>query len=268
MRVVETRRDLRAASPDVRRGVVMTMGALHEGHASLIRAAQARDEHVTVTIFVNPLQFGAGEDLDRYPRSLRADLDMCERLGVDTVYTPQPDDVYPRPPRVTVDPGALGTQLEGAARPGHFEGVLTVVLKLMHIIRPVDAYFGEKDYQQLTLIRAMALDFNLGVSIVGVPTTREADGLAMSSRNVYLSSQQRARAVAIPRAMRVAASRTHAPDIAAVAAEQLVDLDVDYAVVRSTDLGPAEPGAGRLLIAARVGTTRLLDNCAVEVRSV
>lgn len=246
----------------------MTMGALHEGHASLIRAARDRDEHVTVTIFVNPMQFGAGEDLEHYPRSLQADLDMCERLGVDTVYTPQPADVYPRQPRVTVDPGALGKQLEGAARPGHFEGVLTVVLKLMHLTRPDDAYFGEKDYQQLTLIRSMAVDLNLGVSVHGVPTTREADGLAMSSRNVYLSAEQRAQAAAIPRAMRVAARETHASDIEAVAAEHLAGLDIDYAVVRSTDLGPAEPGAGRLLIAARVGTTRLLDNCAVEVRSV
>lgn len=268
MRVVESRRDLLADSGDSRRGVVMTMGALHDGHASLIRAARDLDEHVTVTIFVNPTQFGPNEDLDKYPRTLEADLQMCERLGVNTVYVPQPQDVYPRPPRVTVDPGPLGTELEGAVRPGHFAGVLTVVCKLLHLTAPDDAFFGEKDYQQLTLIRAMVEDLDLGVNVVGVPTEREPDGLARSSRNVYLSEQQRAAAVAIPRALAAGAARTDASEIVAAARQELAGLDVDYVEVRATDLGPAEVGEGRLLIAARLGTTRLLDNCAVEVRSL
>lgn len=268
MRVVEDRRDLIIDSPDARRGVVMTMGALHEGHASLIRAAREQDDHVTVTIFVNPLQFSAGEDLDKYPRTLQSDLEMCESLGVNCVYAPRAAQVYPREPRVTVDPGQLGRELEGAARPDHFRGVLTVVLKLLQLTRPKDAFFGEKDYQQLILIRSMAYDLDLGVNIVGVATSREADGLARSSRNVYLSAEQRARAAAIPKALVAAAREGDAAVIEEVAARHLVGLDVDYAVVRSADLGPAEVGVGRLLIAARVGTTRLLDNCAVEVRSV
>ena len=268
MSVIESRHDLLADSGDSRRGVVMTMGALHEGHAALIRAARDRDEHVTVTIFVNPLQFGEGEDLDRYPRTLDQDLELCERLGVNTVFAPTPSQVYTRPALVTVNPGALGRQLEGAARPGHFEGVLTVVLKLMQLTRPDDAFFGEKDYQQLTLIRSMVRDFDLGVNVVGVETAREPDGLARSSRNVYLSDEQRAAAAAIPRALRAAAGRTDVTEIEAVATDHLHDLDVDYVEVRSADLSPPVPGVGRLLVAARVGSTRLLDNCAVEVRSV
>ncbi|HPE13298.1 MAG: pantoate--beta-alanine ligase [Actinobacteria bacterium] len=267
MRVVTSRDELGRGSGG-RRGVVMTMGALHEGHASLIRAARERDDEVTVTIFVNPMQFGAGEDLDRYPRTLQADLELCENLGVDTVYTPAVADVYRRPPLVTINPGVLGTELEGAARPGHFEGMLTVVFKLLQLTRPHDAFFGEKDYQQLTLIRSMAMDLDLDVDIVGVQTAREADGLARSSRNVYLSTEQRAQAAAIPRALQAAAHETDADTIAAVAAEHLAGLDVDYAVVRSSQMGPVQPGEGRLLVAARVGSTRLLDNCAVEVRSV
>lgn len=143
MRIVHSRTDLVRRFRDARRGVVMTMGALHDGHASLIRAARDRDDHVTVTIFVNPTQFAAGEDLDKYPRTMDADLALCEALGVNTVYMPTPDDVYVRPSLVTVDPGELGTQLEGAARPTHFRGVLTVVNKLLHLTRPDDAFFGE-----------------------------------------------------------------------------------------------------------------------------
>lgn len=176
--------------------------------------------------------------------------------------------MYRRPPLVTINPGVLGTELEGAARPGHFEGMLTVVFKLLQLTRPHDAFFGEKDYQQLTLIRSMAMDLDLDVDIVGVQTAREADGLARSSRNVYLSTEQRAQAAAIPRALQAAAHETDADTIAAVAAEHLAGLDVDYAVVRSSQMGPVQPGEGRLLVAARVGSTRLLDNCAVEVRSV
>lgn len=266
--MVNSRRDLLTDSGDSRRGVVMTMGALHEGHVALIRAARELDEHVTVTIFVNPTQFGPAEDLSRYPRSLAEDLALCERLGVNTVYAPDPADVYPREPRVTVDPGRLGTELEGAARPTHFRGVLTVVLKLLQLTSPDDAYFGEKDYQQLTLVRSMVDDLDLGVNIVAVPTAREPDGLARSSRNVYLSPEERIRAGAIPRALRAAAAHGRVGAIEAVAAEHLAGLDVDYAVVRDVDLGPPQPGPGRLLVAARVGRTRLLDNCAVEVSSL
>jgi pantoate--beta-alanine ligase len=266
MRVVEARTDLMTDSGDSRRGVVMTMGALHEGHASLIRAARDLDEHVTVTIFVNPLQFGAHEDLDRYPRTLQADLELCERLGVNTVYVPPAADVYPRQPVVTVDPGPLADELEGAVRPGHFRGVLTVVCKLLHLTRPDDAFFGEKDYQQLTLIRAMVADLDLGVNVVGVSTSREPDGLARSSRNVYLSAEERRQAAAIPRALAAGAARHEPADIEAAARAELDGLAVDYVAVRDPALGAPIPGAGRLLVAARLGRTRLLDNCAVEVR--
>ena len=266
MRVVESRADLHTDSGDSRRGVVMTMGALHDGHAALIRAARDLDEHVTVTIFVNPLQFGPAEDLDRYPRTLQADLDLCERLGVNTVYIPPVADVYPREPVVTVDPGPLGAELEGAARPTHFRGVLTVVCKLLQLTAPDDAFFGEKDYQQLTLVRAMVADLDLGVSIVGVPTAREADGLARSSRNVYLTAEQRERAAAIPQALAAGAAQHTPAAIQAAARAALQGLEVDYAEVRGPELGPPQPGPGRLLVAVRLGSTRLLDNCAVEVR--
>lgn len=268
MRVVETRADLRTDSGDARRGVVMTMGALHEGHADLIRAARDRDDHVTVTIFVNPTQFAATEDLGKYPRTLDADLRLCEQLGVNTVYVPQVSDVYPRDPVVTVDPGPLGAELEGAVRPTHFAGVLTVVCKLLHLTRPDDAFFGEKDYQQLTLIRSMVTDLDLGVNVVAVPTAREADGLARSSRNVYLTAEQRALAVAIPEALAAGALHHQPADIEAAAWDRLSDLNLDYAEVRSADLGPPSVGEGRLLIAARLGTTRLLDNCAVHLEAL
>lgn len=268
MRVVESRDDLNTDSGDSRRGVVMTMGALHEGHASLIRAARDMDEHVTVTIFVNPTQFAAGEDLDRYPRTLQSDLELCESLGVNTVYVPTVQEVYRRDPMVTVDPGVLGSELEGASRPGHFSGVLTVVCKLLHLTRPDDAFFGEKDYQQLTLIKAMVTDLDLGVHVVGVPTSREDDGLARSSRNVYLSDQERQAAGAIPRALQSGAAQSDATAIVEAAVAELDGLDVDYVELRDPDLGPVRVGEGRLLVAARLGTTRLLDNCAVEVESV
>lgn len=268
MRVVESRADLNTDSGDARRGVVMTMGALHEGHADLIRAAREIDDHVTVTIFVNPTQFAANEDLDKYPRTLQADLELCERLGVNTVYVPQVTDVYPRDPVVTVDPGPLGAQLEGGVRPTHFRGVLTVVCKLLHITRPDDAFFGEKDYQQLTLIAAMVEDLDLGVNVVAVPTAREADGLARSSRNVYLTAQQRTQATALPRALREGAAERTPGTIEAAARGALAELDVDYVAVRSVDLGEPTLGENRLLIAARLGSTRLIDNCAVTVEAL
>ncbi|MFJ3906632.1 pantoate--beta-alanine ligase [Streptomyces sp. NPDC090025] len=188
-----------------RRAVVMTMGALHEGHATLVRAARERvgpDGTVVVTVFVNPLQFGAGEDLDRYPRTLDADLALAERSGADAVFAPAVDEVYPGgEPQVRITAGPMGDRLEGASRPGHFDGVLTVVAKLLHLTAPDLALFGQKDAQQLAVIRRMARDLNFPVEIVGVPTVREADGLALSSRNRYLSDAERRTALALSRAL-------------------------------------------------------------------
>jgi pantoate--beta-alanine ligase len=247
--------------------VVMTMGALHEGHASLMRAARKEADVVVATIFVNPLQFGPNEDLARYPRTLEADLEVCAVEGVDLVFTPSPEVVYPDgQPSVTVDPGSLGAELEGAVRPGHFAGVLTVVLKLLHMVGPDVAFFGEKDYQQLTLIRGMVRDLSLDVEIAGVPTVREADGLALSSRNRYLSAQEREVALGLSRALRAGASRHAADEVLAAAVRELAGLDVDYLALRDPSLGVA-PGRGpaRLLVAARVGSTRLIDNIELEL---
>ncbi|MBC9726702.1 pantoate--beta-alanine ligase [Streptomyces sp. TRM68367] len=188
-----------------RTAVVMTMGALHEGHATLVRTARehvGRRGFVIVTVFVNPLQFGAGEDLDRYPRTLEADLKTAEQSGADVVFAPSVDDMYPGGrPEVTLRAGAMGERLEGASRPGHFDGMLTVVAKLLHLTRPDVAFFGQKDAQQLSLIRRMVRDLNFGVDIVAVPTVREEDGLALSSRNRYLSPAERRTALALSQAL-------------------------------------------------------------------
>ena len=182
--------------------LVPTMGALHEGHLALVKAAKRIQGGVTVaSIFVNPLQFGAGEDLDAYPRTLDADLEMLRSEGVDVVFAPTANDMYPDGPRTTVLPGPLGADLEGHSRPTHFAGMLTVVLKLLQIVRPDKAFFGEKDYQQLVLIRQMADDLNVDSRIVGVPTVREPDGLAMSSRNRYLDDVEREQAGALSAAL-------------------------------------------------------------------
>ena len=253
--------------------VVMTMGALHAGHADLLRAARGRADQVVATIFVNPLQFGPAEDLDRYPRTLEADLEVCRAEGVDLVFAPAPGDMYPESDAgVRIDPGPLATILEGAHRPGHFGGVLTVVLKLLQLTQADVALFGEKDYQQLTLIRAMVADLNVPVDIVGVPTRREPDGLALSSRNRYLSADQRQSGLRLSRALhagRDAAAAGRGAD--AVLAAGRVELDVpdvrtDYLALTSPNLGPApERGPARLLVAATVGSTRLIDNIAVEL---
>ncbi|MEU4999833.1 pantoate--beta-alanine ligase [Streptomyces sp. NPDC021622] len=196
---------LRTRTRAGRRAVVMTMGALHEGHATLIRTARriAGDEgEVVVTVFVNPLQFGAGEDLDRYPRTLDADIKIAEQEGADFVFAPSVDEVYPGgEPQVRISAGPMGTRLEGATRPGHFDGMLTVVAKLLHLTRPDVALYGQKDAQQLALIRRMVRDLNFGVEIVGVPTVREDDGLALSSRNRYLSAAERRTALALSQAL-------------------------------------------------------------------
>lgn len=252
--------------------LVPTMGALHEGHIALVRAAKKVPGAVVVaSIFVNPLQFGAGEDLDAYPRTLDTDLELLAGEGVEVVFTPTPSVMYPDGPRTTVHPGPLGEQLEGASRPGHFAGMLTVVLKLLQIVRPDRAFFGEKDYQQLVLVRQMVDDLNVDIRIVGVPTVRESDGLAMSSRNRYLTPEEREQAGALSAALLAgvyAASGGPAAvlDAARAVLEEVPAIDVDYLELRDTWLRPAPvSGAARLLVAGRLGRTRLLDNIGVDL---
>jgi len=248
-------------------GLVPTMGALHAGHIALLDAARVECASVVTTNFVNPMQFGPTEDLGRYPRTLEADLAAAEQAGADVVWAPDVSDVYPRgSTQVTVQPGLLGDVLEGAVRPGHFAGVLTVVAKFLNLVRPERAYFGEKDYQQLTLIRQMADDLDLNATIVGVPTVREPDGLALSSRNVYLAADERRQAVALSRALFAGQARAADGALAVIAGATAVlaaepGIAVDYLELRAADLGeiPAY-GPARLLVAARVGTTRLIDN--------
>ncbi|MGQ0483207.1 MAG: pantoate--beta-alanine ligase [Pseudonocardia sp.] len=264
---------LRAAGRKV--ALVPTMGALHEGHVELVRhARRAPGATVTaVSIFVNPLQFGPAEDLDRYPRTLEADLERCRGAGVELVFTPPVEAVYPPGHTdIRLDPGPLGAELEGAVRPGHFQGVLTVVAKLFGIVRPQLAYFGEKDYQQLVLIRRMAHQLNLGVEVIGVPTVREPDGLAMSSRNAYLEPDQRRRAPVVSMALTAARDAArHGADAVLDAAHQVLAADpglaVDYLELRDPELGPApEQGLARLLVAAQLGNTRLLDNIGLTLK--
>lgn len=252
--------------------LVPTMGALHEGHLTLVRQAQRiPGAVVVVSIFVNPLQFGAGEDLDAYPRTLEDDLAALRAEGVQIAFTPTVADMYPAGPRTSVHPGPLGAELEGSSRPTHFAGMLTVVMKLLQIVGPDRAFFGEKDYQQLVLIRQMADDLNLGARIVGVPIVREADGLAMSSRNRYLDEAQREQACAIPSAllagMYAAGEGVEAAlDAARAVLDEVPAITVDYLEVRDTWLGPApRTGAARLLVAVRLGGTRLLDNIAIDI---
>ena len=264
--LVRTRAELAAARAGVAGSLALvpTMGGLHDGHAELIRLAGTLADGVAVSIFVNPLQFGPAEDLDRYPRTPERDLELLDRLGVGLVFAPGVAEIYPDGrPAVTVDPGPLGALLEGASRPGHFAGVLTVVTKLLGLVRPDVAVFGEKDYQQLALIRRTVADLELGVRIVGGPTVRDSDGLALSSRNRYLSADQRQQALALPRALRAGADEgpNGAGAVLKAATEALRGIDVDYLALRGVDLGAA-PAAGpaRLLVAGRIGTTRLIDN--------
>jgi pantoate--beta-alanine ligase len=253
-------------------GLVPTMGALHAGHLALIEQARNLCQSVLVTIFVNPLQFGPAEDLAVYPRTLDEDVAICERAGVDVVWAPSVPDVYPGgAPQIRIDPGPLGADLEGAIRPTHFAGVLTVVAKLLSLVRPAVAFFGEKDYQQLTLIRRMAADLELGVGIVGVPIVREADGLALSSRNVFLSAEQRAQALALSRALLTGqAAAQHGPAAVLDAAADVLGAEpgvaLDYLALRDEELGAApDSGRARLLVAGKVGGIRLIDNVAVTL---
>ena len=252
--------------------LVPTMGALHDGHLALVRAAKrVPGAVVVVSIFVNPLQFGAGEDLDAYPRTLDDDLAALRAEGVEVAFTPTASDMYPDGPRTTVMPGPLGAELEGHSRPTHFAGMLTVVLKLLQIVRPDRAFFGEKDYQQLVLIRQLVADLNMDTQVVGVPIVREPDGLALSSRNRYLDEVEREQAGALSAALLAgmyAAARgtSEALDAARAVLDEVPALDVDYVEVRDTWLRPAPAeGPGRLLVAARLGQTRLLDNIAIDI---
>lgn len=260
---------LRSASTQV--GVVMTMGALHQGHAELVHAMRTVMPAglIVLTDYVNPTQFGAGEDFDQYPRTLDNDVQIASAAGADVVFAPQTSEVYGTgSPVSTFDSGILGEILEGAARPGHFNGMLTVVSLFMDLTGCEVAAFGEKDYQQLVLVERMAAARETPVTILRVPTVREADGLAMSSRNRYLSSEERAAAASIPRALKAAAAGAAAGAEAAVQAglaELDPLLDLDYLEVRTPELGEVSAGPARILIAVRVGKTRLLDNIACEV---
>jgi pantoate--beta-alanine ligase len=261
--------------------LVPTMGALHDGHRSPLRLARelaAPSGNVVVSIFVNPLQFGPSEDFARYPRSLDQDLAICAEEGVSLVFAPDVSQIYQQPPLVTVNPGPVGRVLEGASRPGFFDGVLTVVLKLFQLLAPDIAVFGQKDAQQLALMRQMVIDLDLGVQVAAAPLHRDCDGLAASSRNAYLSAPERAAAVALPRALAAAASAAGRGAAAALAAARVVldaaaagkpPVELDYLVLADPDtlaeLAPGHNGQALLLVAAKVGSTRLIDNAALDL---
>jgi pantoate--beta-alanine ligase len=271
MQVVRERAEFQAARAGLPGpvAVVLTMGALHDGHRALIEAARAAAASVVTTVFVNPLQFGPNEDLARYPRTEQADTELCTEAGADLLWMPAVPDVYAAgPAQVGLTPGPLGDILEGAVRPGHFGGMLTVVCKFFVLVRPDLTFFGEKDYQQLALVRRMVADLDLGIDVRGVPTVRELDGLARSSRNRYLDDAGRAVAANIPIALAagVAAGARGAAAVAEATAAVLREqpIQVDYVAVRAVDLGePPADGEARLLVALRIGQTRLIDNVAV-----
>ena len=275
--VAHSREDLLNARKSLQGTVatVMTMGALHEGHAELIRTARESADHVVVTIFLNPLQFAVGEDLSRYPQTFDDDLLICEREGVSVVFAPTPDVVYPNgDPGVRVSAGALGEVLEGASRPGHFDGVLTVVAKLLHLVQPDFAFYGQKDAQQLLLIRRMARDLDFPVDVIAVPTVRETDGLALSSRNTYLSPADREVALSLSRALQAGAAQVvNGPAAVRRAARDVLVREplalVDYLVLVHPDtleqVSEWYRGTALLAVAAKVGTTRLIDNEPLEI---
>jgi pantoate--beta-alanine ligase len=281
--VAQTRAELAAARAGLARPVVLvpTMGALHAGHRALLRQAReiaAPDGSVVVSVFVNPLQFGAGEDFGTYPRTLDRDLAICAEEGAVLVFAPARDQMYPAEPLVTVDPGPVGRLLEGSSRPGFFGGVLTVVLKLFQLTRPDVAVFGQKDAQQLALVRQMAADLDLGVRIAAVPIVRDPDGLATSSRNAYLSAAERSTALGLSRALAAGAAAASAGPAAVLTAARAV---LDYAAVGDPPLaldylalvdpvtfaaaGDGYGGRALLLVAAWAGTTRLIDNAPVAL---
>jgi pantoate--beta-alanine ligase len=281
--LVRTRKGLAAARPTLASPVVLvpTMGALHDGHRAPLRLARelaGPRGSVLVSIFVNPLQFGPAEDYDRYPRPLEADLAVCAEEGVNAVFAPGRAQMYRTEPMVTVNPGPLGRLLEGQSRPGFFNGVLTVVLKLFQLTAPDAAVFGAKDAQQLALIRQMVVDLDLGVQIVVAPLHRDPDGLAAASRNAYLSAAERVSAVALCRALAAAATAAGQGPAAVLAAARAVlaaaaaarpPVELDYLALVDPDsfaeVGPDHRGAALLLVAAKVGTTRLIDNASLKL---
>jgi len=253
---------------------VATMGALHAGHRELIRSARSRGDAVVVSIFVNPLQFGPNEDYARYPRPLEDDLAVCEEEGVDLVLVPTVSDLYPAGRQVSVVAGTIGSVLEGSSRPGHFDGVLTVVLKLFNLVRPQVSLFGQKDAQQLACVQRMVLDLNLDVEVVGAPTVREPDGLALSSRNVFLTPAERSLATSLSTALEKAAVADTVV-AARAAANEVLDrvqfepaFELDYAAMvhpaSFTEIPDDHVGPALMLVAARVGTTRLIDNAYLD----
>lgn len=278
---IGSKAEVRSAVAEARRegkrvGLVPTMGALHEGHLSLVRAACARTDIVVASVFVNPTQFAPGEDFEAYPRRIDDDLAALAAEGVEIAFVPSVETMYGRDPHARVEPGPLADRWEGAARPGHFAGVATVVTKLLNTVRPDLAFFGEKDYQQLKIVERVVADLDIGTGIVGCPIVREPDGLALSSRNVYLTAAQRAQARAVPEALEavLAAVAWGERDVrrleeamrAAVVERAGDEVEIGYAAV--VDPGTLEPlgtfiDAARALIAVRVGTTRLIDNCSL-----
>lgn len=257
----------------LRVALVPTMGALHAGHIALIEAARGTGTKVVASIFVNPKQFGPGEDLARYPRREASDAKALAEAGCDLLWLPSADVMYPEGFSTSISVAGIGDHWDGAARPGHFDGVATVVTKLFNQVRPDIAYFGEKDWQQLALIRRLVTDLDQGVEIVGVPTQRDDDGLALSSRNIYLDEAERAAAVALPRALGIAARAIgRGGDVEDALNDARVTLvaagfTVDYlglADAETLQPDPASDRPRRLLAAARIGTTRLIDNIAVE----
>jgi pantoate--beta-alanine ligase len=248
MKVVRTVEELRAGLPAGSVGLVPTMGAFHDGHVSLFRAAREENDIVVVSLYVNPAQFGPGEDLDRYPRDEARDLELAEAAGVDVLFAP--DTLYAPDHATWVDVDRLADQLEGQFRPGHFRGVATICLKLFNIVRPQRAYFGQKDAQQAAVVKRMVADLDLELEIRVLPTVRDADGLALSSRNAYLTPEERERALALPRALATKDLNR--------ARELLAGLDVDYVEVAELD------GQRVLAAALRVGKTRLIDNVVLE----
>ncbi|MFD1539087.1 pantoate--beta-alanine ligase [Nonomuraea guangzhouensis] len=272
--VARNRIDLVKARGQGSVALVPTMGALHEGHRSLIREARTRADQVVVSIFVNPLQFSPNEDFSRYPRTFDADLEACRDEGVAVVFAPTADDMYPLDRQVSVQSGEMGTIVEGAIRPGHFDGVLTVVLKLFNLVQPDVAIFGQKDAQQLAMIRRMVADLDLPIDIVGAPTVREPDGLALSSRNRYLSADERQIALALSAALRAGAAES-VPSKIRAAALSVLDaaaprLALDYLVLVDpatfSEVYESYRGEAVLAVAAKVGTTRLIDNVVLTLR--
>jgi len=271
---VEARRDLDATG---RRRVVFvaTMGALHAGHRALIQSAHRRGDAVVLSIFVNPLQFGPGEDYARYPRPLEDDLAVCEEEGVDLVLVPTVTELYPAGRQVSVAAGSVASVLEGASRPGHFEGVLTVVLKLFNLVRPQVALFGQKDAQQLACVQRMVLDLNLEIEVVGEPTVREHDGLALSSRNVFLTPAERSLATSLSTALEKAATQDTVTAARAAAYEVLDRVqfepafELDYAALVNpatfNEVLDDHTGPVLMVLAARVGSTRLIDNALLQI---